>query len=182
MRPLIKRKQQPAATQLDLPLDLYQQLRNRIRIDRDRLDIAVEEQAQVFLEVAEQHVHAASARDEAKDRLARLDAGLAQEAREELAKAGQRPTEALVTDAVILHPAHVKVAKEVSQLKSEADRWWVLREAFDHRLRMIRELVGLYASEYYGSAGAVSPRSAVRDSLAARAKEMQHERREAAKK
>lgn len=148
----------------------YDMLRARIKIDRDALDKSVEEQAQVFLEVCDKHVHALSRRDEARDKLARRDAEIARDTRQKGEKSGARITEANVNDSVMLHPDHIMISAELAELKKQSDLWGVLRDAFDQRMRMIRELVNLYAMGYYGSAGTVAPRNTVRDSLAATAR------------
>ena len=148
----------------------YDILRTRIKIDRDALDKSVEEQAQVFLEVCDRHVNALSLRDEARDKLARHDAQIALETRQKAEREKTRITEAVVNDSVMLHPDHIRLSTELLEIKKRADLWGVLRDAFDQRMRMIRELVNLYAIGYYGATGAVTPRNVVRDSLAATAK------------
>lgn len=148
----------------------YDLFRARIKIDRDALDKSVEEQAQVFLEVCDRHVNALSLRDEARDALSRKDAEIARETRQKAEKGGSRVTEANVNDSVMLHPDHINLSDKLAKLKKQSDLWGVLRDAFDQRMRMIRELVNLYAIGYYGSAGTVGPRNAVRDSLAATAR------------
>jgi hypothetical protein len=148
----------------------YDLLRARIKIDRDALDKSVEEQAQVFLEVCDRHVHALSLRDEARDALSRKDAEIAREVRQNGEKSGSRVTEANVNDSVMLHPDHIRLSAILAEIKKQSDLWGVLRDAFDQRMRMIRELVNLYAVGYYGSVGTVGPRNTVRDSLAATAR------------
>ena len=159
--------------------DEYALFRNRIKIDRDALDKAVEEQAQVFLEVCDRHVHALSKRDEIRDKLARRDAEIAREVRRQAEKGKTRATEAMINDSVLLHIDHVKLNTDCAELKKQADLWSVLRDAFDQRMRMIRELVNLYAIGYYGAAGTVTPRNTVRDSLAATARTKMDEDRKA---
>lgn len=148
----------------------YDALRERIKIDRDALDKSVEEQAQVFLEVCDRHVNALSLRDEARDKLSRRDAEIARDARQKGEKSGTRVTEANINDSVMLHADHIKLSAELAELKKQSDLWGVLRDAFDQRMRMIRELVNLYAMGYYGANGSVGPRNTVRDSLAATAR------------
>lgn len=149
---------------------VYEQLRNRLKIDRNELDKSVEEQAQVFFEVCEQHVNAISHRDEARDKLSRRDAELARETRQGLEKSGARATEAIINDSVMLHKDHIDLSAELAVIKKQTDLWGILRDSFDQRMRMIRELVNLYAIGYYGSAGTIAPRNTVRDSLAATAR------------
>src|SRR3990167_4617743 len=166
-KPLVRRSISSAA---EITSD-YDVFRERIHIARARLDDAVAEQAQIFLEICERHTCTLSARDEARDRLARCDAQLAQELRAALEASGKRPTESMVNDAVMLHDTHIATASFLTTTKREADLWGVLRDAFDQRMRMLRELVNLYSMSYYGSASAVGPSNTVRNALAATARE-----------
>lgn len=150
------------------PLQDYEDFVKRIQLDRDALDIAAEEQAQVFQEVGERHVKTVSLRDEARDALARMDSALARDHRARLEREQKKATEGIVNDYVLLDSRHQEMTEELGRLKRAADLWGTLREAFEHRRRMISELVGLYASNYYAGAGTARPRNAVRDALAER--------------
>lgn len=173
---MIKPRGQPVAAKEQTD---YEMLRNRIKIDRDALDKSVEEQAQVFLEVCDRHVHALSLRDEARDKLSRRDAEIARDTRQKGEKGGTRTTEAMVNDSVMLHTEHIQLSANLTELKKQADLWGVLRDAFDQRMRMIKELVNLYAMGYFGAAGALGPRNTVRDSLAETARARLDENRKA---
>ena len=175
---MIKPRGQPVTASVKIPTD-YDMLRNRIKIDRDALDKSVEEQAQVFLEVCDRHVNALSLRDEARDKLSRRDAEIARETRQKGEKGGTRVTEAMVNDTVMLSADHIKFSTELAELKKQSDLWGVLRDAFDQRMRMIRELVNLYAMGYFGAASAIGPRNTVRDSLAETARARLDENRKA---
>lgn len=151
--------------------------REHVRIDRNALDSAVEQQAHLFMSVCEEHVRYASIRDEAKDRLARHDARCAREFRRKAEAAKERVTEAMVNDAVMLDEEHIRLSTELNSISAQTERWWALRIAYDQRVKMLRELVGLYASGYFSAEAAASPRAAVRDALAATARARLEERR-----
>lgn len=155
---------------------LYDELKAQLSIDRNRLDEAVEQQATVFAKICEEHVLVSSQRDEAHDVLARRDAEIAREFRAN-PKEGQKITEAITNDAVMLHPEHVRLSQTLNQLKARADRWWGLRQAFDQRVRMLHELVSLYSGGYFTSSGAQGSKSAVSDALAATARARMDEKR-----
>lgn len=149
----------------------YLEFRDRVRIDRNNIDAAVEEQSQLFLEVSEEQVLAASRLAEAKDKLARTDAQIARKLRLDADKSKERITDSMVTAAIALDVDHHRGAEIVSEAKREADLWMALRDAYDHRRSMLRELVNLYQSGFYGSVGAAGPRNAVREALATTARQ-----------
>lgn len=141
-------------------LDAY---RARIKIDRNSLDFAAEEQPQLFMEVADEHVYAQSRYDQARDELTRKDAELGRETRAAMVTAGQKPTEGSVADVVLGHKDHLALAAKVSAAKIEVDEWGALRSALEHRKSMIRELATLYSAGYFTTGSASGARGAVRD-------------------
>lgn len=155
---------------------LYEEFKLRIRIDRNHLDDAVEEQAQVFLEVCDHHSEALSVRDAAKAALARSDAELARTLRYPAGPTGKRVADQELNDTILIHPTHIEKDKEYQDAKALSDRWGNLRDAFDQRMRMIRELVTLYVQGYYVT-GVVGPRNAKRDADADYARQAQADAR-----
>lgn len=174
--PLVKREEAAA------PVSEYEQFAARIRLDRNALDIAAEEQSMLFFEIANRHVIAISRRDAVKDDLAQIDAELARDFRAQCERDKVRATEALVSDHILLHNRHITAAATLRLHRIEADQWGALREAFDQRMRMIKELVGLYASGYYSEGGAIGPRNAIRDAIAENARQKLDEGRRARQK
>lgn len=155
----------PAPEPRRITIDDY---RNRIALDRHALDLAAEEQPELFLQIADEHVLATSRRDAAKDELLRTDARLGREARAEqekayVAKTGSKPTEGSVADAVLGQQEHLEAADKVSRLNREVDEWGALRSAMEHRKSMIRELATLYAAGYYTAGTAEGAGRSVRD-------------------
>lgn len=156
----------------------YAQLSVRIRINKARLDDAAEEQAQVFLDICERHTLAVSLYDQAKDDLGKCDAELARDKRIDASKAGEKLTEKITDDFICLHPKHVQAQQTLAHAKRDVQKWASLRDAFDQRMRMIRELVGLYAAGYWTNSGTSSARGDVRQSLAERARDEMNQRRQ----
>ncbi|MBX4215938.1 hypothetical protein KW797_03240 [Candidatus Parcubacteria bacterium] len=169
-RPLIRK------TEGALP-DFYPEFRNRVKIDKDRLDSAVEEQAFLFLEVCEHHVRATSLADAARDELKQTDGRLAREFRMKQMKDGEKATEAMVNEHLVLHSEHRGAIDKLNDREREKERWYALRQAMDQRSKMLRELVNLFASSYFTSSGAATPRNAVRDALAETARKKMDEQR-----
>lgn len=132
-------------------LDEYKEFCKRITLDEHSIVTNIQDQAQVFLEVCERHTKALSRRDEARDLLARKDASVAHSFRISQEKIGARVTESIISDYVTLHPEHISFADDYNAKKFIADNWGNLREAFDHRVRMIRELVSVMNTTYHGT-------------------------------
>lgn len=155
----------------------YERYREKIRIDRDQLDMSVEEQAGIYLSVSEQYVKAVSERDALRDQLARKDAEIAGAVRQKAEQNKSRATEAMINDAVMLHNDHIQLSERLSLAKKEVDLWMSLRDAFDQRMRMLRELVTLYTTGYFSVAGTGKPRNTVHDALADSARQRLSEQR-----
>ena len=145
--------------------------RERLKLDRHALDFAAESQPELFLAVAEQHVLALSRLDAAKDELTRLDARLARDVRKRIEAEGGKTTEGRIADEVLTQQEHIDHATTMSAAKIEADNWSALRTAYDHRLRMIRELVSMYSAGYYTATGAAGARTEGRNAGAAAGRE-----------
>lgn len=171
-----------SANKLRTPVTLadvdYPKLAAKIKLDKQRLDLATEEQAEVFLEIGERHAQAVSVRDLAKDTVTRVDAELARDKRIAAAKAGEKITEKITDDYVCLHEKHAAAVAAYADARRAEMKWSALRDAFDQRMRMIRELVGLYAAGYWTNSGTAGARGQVQEALAERARSEQQRQRE----
>lgn len=157
---------------------IYREMRERVAFDRNRLDDAVERHAQDFLEISERLTMAQSRLDEAKDELGRKDSEIAREYRKAATKAGDKCTDSMTDDHVRLHKEHIGLAAQLGELKKQADNWKNLQASFEHRKRMLQEMVALYLSGYY--ADNAGSRSQMRDASAATARAAMAERRRGA--
>jgi hypothetical protein len=146
-RPALQNKTSVTASDNE-PSD-YARLRAKIRIDKNDLDTAVVEQPEVFLEISEAYSSACSIRDAAKDTLARADSELAAVVRRTLEAKGMKDTKDNVSDGILLHPDRVIVKRDYDIAVRTADMWGDLKFAFEQRMRMLRELVQLYAVGYF---------------------------------
>ena len=161
--------------------DLYQTYRAKLAIDQNDLDTCIQQQAMMFLTVQEEYSMAVSRRDGARDTLSRTDAELARDIRADFAKQNTKATESLINDTVMLAPWHIKASSILSDAKQKADQWGGLVAAYEQRLRMLRELVALYSAGYWSSRSVEGSGVAVRDALAASAREKIEEKRNARK-
>lgn len=157
----------------------YDEFRLLIRIDPDRLDIGVMDQAQIYMEVGEQYTSCCSLRDGARDQLAKKDSELARECRLAAETRNIKVTVDQVNDAVLLHPDRTAIKNDYEQLKALADKWGNLKAAFEQRMRMLREMVVLYSANYFTSSTQASTGGAVRDALANKARDEMDRQRKA---
>lgn len=142
----------------DLAMKDYQGLAAKIRIDQNQLDRCIVDQASVFLDICERHAVAVSVRDGAKDALAKADAEIARDLRISAIKNGEKLTEKMIDDQVCLHEKHQTAAAAYADARRDEAQWGNLRDAFDQRMRMLRELVQLYAAGYWTNSGTMNAR------------------------
>lgn len=128
-------------------------LQEQLAIDKSCLDDEVIRQPMLFYSVSEMLVDALAERDAAKEELNAVDADLDGIWRKKLSKdAKGRLTESMVKNHVQLSAQHEKAFDVYLKAKTKADRLTALKEAFQARSYMLRDLVQLYSANYYEDA------------------------------
>jgi hypothetical protein len=115
--------------------------RDQLVIDPDDLDSALVEQPDLFYHVAESYVMAVARRDEAKLTMEQATADLDKQFREAALAAEEKLTEAAMSRKLASAPRIQTLERELLALRAEADRWQALKEAYQQRSFMLRELV-----------------------------------------
>lgn len=133
-----------------MPMTLAE-LQQQLAIDKSVLDDEVIRQPVLFYTISEQLTDAIAERDAAKEELATVDADLDDQWRRKLAKKDSkaRVTEAMVANHVITSLEHEKAFDIYLKAKTKADKLLALKEAFQQRSYMLRDLVSLYSANYY---------------------------------
>jgi hypothetical protein len=126
-----------------------EELRQYLKIDKHRLDEELEEQPMLLFQISEAFVQAAAERDMLKESLATKDAQLGKKAREQLGKREKKVTESMVEGYVLTDSTHDAAVKAYLDAKGQADLLFALKEAFQSRGYMIRDLCSLYTANYY---------------------------------
>lgn len=126
-----------------------EELRDKIRIDKDDLDLEVISQPDLFYAASSAHALAVSNRDQAYEGLKQTDAELNLDIREEMLGKGEKFTETLLSSIVQSHESHKEAYIEYASYKRDAEQLQALKEAFLQRSHMLRELVQLYVTGYY---------------------------------
>lgn len=126
------------------------EFRRYLKIDKHALDQELEEQPMLFFKISEAFVKAAAERDMLKEQLATTDAQLDAVAREGFAD--QKYTEAMVKNEVQTDKKHDTAMLKFLRAKEHADLLQALKEAFQTRSYMIRDLCSLYNANYFEEA------------------------------
>lgn len=131
--------------------DLLQELKSKLRIDEHALEEAWRDQPDLFYQVASEQALALSIRDEVKQDLEELEAEVDIELRKDAATSGEKTTETQIQ-------SNKKVDKRVKAMNDKflekrhlAERWKVLRDAYEQRSFALSRLVELYIANYYSS-------------------------------
>lgn len=125
-----------------------EQIKERLRIDRNNLDGEWVEQPQLFHDVCEGAAYAMSRRDQLKNEVKQVDAKLSNRLRKKLAEEG-KVTKDLLAQRVEAHDEHVEAVKAFSTAAFEVDQWAALKEAFGQRLKALEYLVDLFKAGYF---------------------------------
>lgn len=126
-----------------------QNLKHCLKIDKHALDDEIERQPSLFFDVSEAYVAAAAKRDACKEELASIDAELDAVVRKRLEDNKERITEAAVKNGIQTHADHGPAFDTYMDAKQEADLLFALKEAFQQRGYMLRDLASLYVASYY---------------------------------
>lgn len=121
------------------------EFKSYLKIDKARLDDELVHQAELYYAVSEAHANAVGKRDTAKESMAAIDAELDAEIRAN----GDKLTEAQVKSKVQAHDEHKQIADDWLLAKAEAEKLAALKEAFQQRGYLIRDLCQLYINNYY---------------------------------
>jgi len=124
-------------------------LREKLKIDKDNLDFEIIAQPELYYEAANACAMAGSVRDRAYENAKQVDAQLYLEVRSEIESAGKKATETMIENFVQNHIAHKEAKGVWAEAKAEADTLAALRDAFQQRGYMLRDLVQLIVTGYY---------------------------------
>jgi hypothetical protein len=131
------------------PREEFEELRVALIIDKNTLDEDVIQQPVLYQKVSEEYTYACSERDAAKEGLLGLDAKLAHELRSKYAQDTERVTDKRITEEVQAHPRHIVHYQYLSSLIRRAAYLGALRDSFDQRGKMLRELSSLFVAGYF---------------------------------
>jgi hypothetical protein len=120
--------------------------RRKLAIDRDDLDLCLQEQPELFYQVSEGQVLANASRDATKLMLEEAEAAEDDRLRTQAAKHAEKITEPEIKRAIKQAPEVKRLGQEYLEFKTLAARWGVLKESYEQRSYMLKELVSTHLS------------------------------------
>ena len=132
--------------------EFLNEYREYLKIDRTDLESALLQQADLWFRVAEEHAKAVSIRDQAYENIKQTDAKLNKEIRSEYEAEGVRVTESAINAAVLTHPEHVEAVETYLEAKQRADKLAALKDSFQQRSYMLRELTQMFLHGHFVTA------------------------------
>jgi hypothetical protein len=150
--------------------DIFAQLKDGLNIDIDNLDFALIKQPNQYFHVAQQHALAISRRDKLDHEMDVLKASLDREIRLEAIKTGEKITESQIKAAIERDKEHRALMFEYLYAKREADQWLALKDSYQQRSYILKDLVSLHVSGYFGEAVGAKERGDARKRVIERRK------------
>lgn len=158
-------------------------LEQGLRIDENGLDAALVQQPDLFYRVSKQLAFLSSRRDAKKQELAEEEAKADAETRTVAERRKEKVTEAEIKSAVRLDPNVMRASKELITLGGQVGALTALKEAFQQRSYVLKDLVNLFVANYYGSnqdgtaSRSRAPQRALREHSATEAREVLKQKR-----
>lgn len=145
--------------------DAYADLRAAIKIDRERLDDELIANSHNFHHAGEGFAYAKSRRDAAEAALERVKAELDNEVRERMVADEEKYTETQIKQIILRETEFKDAHKKYLAACLEADSWEALRNSYRQRADMLKSLVQLYTTGYFGELTGASERREARERL-----------------
>ena len=130
-----------------------------LKIDENDLDTECQQQATLFHQVSDELTFALSRRDEAKTMLTEIEAAVDLELRR---KAREKPTDRAIAAMVRVDPRVMEAVRNQLKLAHEASRLSTLKESYQQRSYMLKEMPKLYLASYFGDISATGDSSQVK--------------------
>ena len=121
--------------------------RGHLAIDQDDLDKCLMEQPEVYYVVAQAVANTTAERDKLKLELEELQAKLGLDLRDQATRRNEKLTEGGLEQKLAGMPKIQELQRSLLTKRQEAESWGVLKEAFQQRSFMLRELVALFIAQ-----------------------------------
>lgn len=125
--------------------------RRHLVIDKDDLSECLIRQPESYYHVADAHAMMVAERDSAKLDLEEAEAAEAKKIRALAAANDEKLTEAGLRQELTLSARLQGLNNKLLELSAEVNAWAAMRDAFQQRSYMLRELVGMYLTRISGS-------------------------------
>lgn len=135
----------------------YEQLKEQLAFSEHALDEAVLHHSQLYFTVCEEYTIACSIRDDAKKNMEESYAQNSLRIRDQALEENKKLTEDLVKQLTSLDRDYKEACKKYLSAKLEADLWGSLKEAYNTRGYMIREMAELWRASYFATSSINQP-------------------------
>jgi hypothetical protein len=144
-------KPQPVSNDVDLGW-----FESRLAIDKNALDEAFIEQAELLQKVSSRLALAISLRDEAKDQIKQTEARLFLEIRDRTPDGSKAPSQKVIEMMVDEHPSRAKAVKRHVTMVHDAATWDGMFEAYKARGYALTELNKLFLAGYFSNSSSTA--------------------------
>ncbi len=148
--------------------ETFQSLKDDLKIDRDALDTESIEQPSRFFHASEGHVFAISRRDHQKQKLEIEIAELDKDVRDAMVAEGEKITEMQVKHQITREQDYQRAYSVYLNACLEADKWEALKNAYRQRADMLKGLIQLHQSGYFGEVTGAAERKDSRSAFNAK--------------
>jgi hypothetical protein len=163
---------------MDKPrLTEFERLERGLLIDQDDLDQVLIRQPQLFYEVGKQVANLTSQRDAWKQQLQEEEAKADARIRYELSQTDDKPREGDIKGQVLLSREVMTTNKLLMDCNKALGQWSALKEAYVHRVKVLKDLTNLYTTSYFADSSVGYSSRSVRNSDAERARQSMAEQR-----
>lgn len=131
---------------------LLERYKNYLAIDKGDLDTCLMEQPESYYHVSEAYVNAVSQRDTTKLELEEVTAQQDQKIRADALASERKLTETAVQNELRTLPTIMDLHRKLLEQRAAADNWQALKESYQQRSFMLRELVALYIAQRHDHA------------------------------
>lgn len=129
--------------------ELVDDLRAGLKIDRNSLDDHLLEQPDAFWRISEAVIMATSRRDEIKLDMEQLAYELDKAFRQDAVKNDEKFTEKSILAEIETSPKMMTKRRQFADANLRANKLTAMKEAYRERSSALKELCGLYASNYF---------------------------------
>lgn len=151
--------------------DFMAQLEAGIKIDENALEDALQAQPELFYHVAKELALQISKRDQAKQRLAEVEAKIELDIRRKASDEDRKITDKTVAAEVTTDEDVIEASRDFFKLSGIVGQLGALKDAYIQRSYVLKDMTALYIQNYYGQAGG-NPQNAIRDHKADTVKEI----------
>jgi hypothetical protein len=128
---------------------LLEQFQSALKIDKHNLDEALLQQPDIFYRVSEGFAYAISLRDRAKSKLAEVSAEQSLVERRKAKQDDEKITEDGLKARIALNDKVQDAQQDYHASALVADRWQGMKESWQQRSYVLKDMVGLYSAGYY---------------------------------